>query len=288
MEGASCEELLQMLNEAMTKIAASSTASTSPDEAPPALSAAKPSKRVAKKTTGMTKQVKTVWTSEMVATLLEKRCDDYAASFELNRSAAQLSILWGKIALSINTVHGTNVPALAVKDKYCSLKREYSAIRLAEKSTGNEVTVTYPEYWDELVAALGGMHGLGHHDYAFGASVDDDKSSSDEVVETTSHGKQPLVLDSDMSRQQSKRPKKIDIGQGLVSLGESLVMGLQGLQSVQPSSVDKNESRELLAVVNKLESALSQSATIQNELLSAVVQNTSVQNELLTFLRRNN
>ncbi|KAG9398569.1 hypothetical protein AC1031_014350 [Aphanomyces cochlioides] len=156
----------------MTKIAASSTASTSPDEAHPAPSAAKPSKRVAKKTTSMTKQVKTVWTSEMVATLLEKRCDDYAASFELNRSAAQLSILWGKIALSINTVHGTNVPALVVKNKYCSLKREYSAIRMAEKSTGNEVTVTYPEYWDELVSALGGMHGLGHHDYAF----DNDRS----------------------------------------------------------------------------------------------------------------
>ncbi|KAG9413584.1 hypothetical protein AC1031_012809 [Aphanomyces cochlioides] len=168
----------------MTKIAASSTASTSPDEAHPAPSAAKPSKRVAKKTTSMTKQVKTVWTSEMVATLLEKRCDDYAASFELNRSAAQLSILWGKIALSINTVHGTNVPALAVKNKYCSLKREYSAIRMAGKSTGNEVTVTYHEYWDELVSALGGMHGLGHHDYAF----DDDKSSSDEGGESTAHG----------------------------------------------------------------------------------------------------
>ncbi|KAH9087180.1 hypothetical protein Ae201684P_000592 [Aphanomyces euteiches] len=140
----------------MTTIAASSTASTSPDEVPPALSTAKPSKRVAKKTTGMTKEVKTVWTLEMVAALLEKCCDDYAASFELNRSAAQLSY------------------ALAIKNKYCSIKREYSAIGLAEKSTGNEATVTYPEYLDELVAALGGMHGLGHHDYAFDASVDDD------------------------------------------------------------------------------------------------------------------
>ncbi|ETV71633.1 hypothetical protein H257_13091 [Aphanomyces astaci] len=88
---------------------------------------------------------KTVWTTEMVSTLLDKHCDDFAASFELHRSAAQLSIIWGKIALAIN-------------------------IRLAEQATGNEVDVLYPPYWDDMVTALGNKAGLGHIGYAFDGS----------------------------------------------------------------------------------------------------------------------
>ncbi|ETW08144.1 hypothetical protein H310_02484 [Aphanomyces invadans] len=118
---------------------------------------APPTKRAAKVKRAVTaeKSAKTVWTADMVSTLLDRRCDDFAASFELHRSAAQLSVLWGKIALAVNVQHGTNISALAAKNKYSSLKREYSAIRMAEKETGNAPPVVYPMYWDCLVSALG-------------------------------------------------------------------------------------------------------------------------------------
>ncbi|RLO04919.1 hypothetical protein DYB28_001385, partial [Aphanomyces astaci] len=207
------------------------------DSAPPPAAPPNPTKRRAKvkPVAGVVKAPKSVWTTEMMTTLLDKRCDDYAASFELHRSSAQLSILWGKIALAIKLLHSTSVPAVAVKNTYTSLKREFSTIRLAEGATGNAVGIVYRQYWDELASALCSKDGLGHIDYAFGASGQGDEADgggcecSDDASTSTKEFKWQSVIDAELSRQGAKRPKRMDIGQSLVALGESLAQGMKGM-----------------------------------------------------------
>ncbi|ETW05194.1 hypothetical protein H310_04187 [Aphanomyces invadans] len=236
-----------------------------------------PTKRAAKVKRAVTaeKSAKTVWTADMVSTLLDRRCDDFAASFELHRSAAQLSVVWGKIALAVNVQHGTNTPALAAKNKYSSLKREYSAIRMAEKETGNGPPVVYPMYWDCLVSAWGSKYGLGHVEYAFGAgrNVEESDGSDDADTERDDKKRQPIV-DAEVARQRAKRPKKLDIGQSFVALGESLAEGMKGLHPTTMNDNQKQENAKLLSAIEKLQ--------------VAVEQSTSIQSELLNFLRRNN
>ncbi|RHY79880.1 hypothetical protein DYB30_012477 [Aphanomyces astaci] len=244
-----------------------------------ASSAVPPRSKKGKKAGVTDRAPKTVWTTEMVSTLLDKRCDDFAASFELHRSAAQLSIIWGEIALAINVQDGTSVPALAVNNKYSNLKREYSTIRLGEQATGNEVDVVSPPYWDDVVTALGNKAGLGHIDYAFDGSgpkeTEDDsdsgRSNADGDVSQTS--KRQAVVDAEVARQRSKRPKKMDIGQSLVALGESLAQGMKGLQPVVSNEGQEQEKRKLLVAIDKLQ--------------LTVEQSTSIQTELLNYLRRN-
>ncbi|KAF0726740.1 hypothetical protein Ae201684P_009230 [Aphanomyces euteiches] len=139
----------------------------------------------------------------MVATMLEKRCDDFAANFQLHRSAAQLSILWGKIALAINNVHGTSVPS--VKNKYSNLKREYSTIRLAQKATGNDVAVTYSVYWEHVVAVFADKDGFGYIDYAYAAGrtstrLDDESSSASQTINKVEHWSKPCSLGGKLGR----------------------------------------------------------------------------------------
>ncbi|KAG9399020.1 hypothetical protein AC1031_012455 [Aphanomyces cochlioides] len=160
-------------------------------------------------------------------------------------------MLWGKIALAINVEHGTQVPALAVKNKYSSLKREFSASRIAEKATGNEVKVVYPPYWDDAVAALGNKTGLGHHDYAFGANNkgrDSDDSSNDNLDILPQSNRQ-AIIEAELSRQRAKRTKKLDIGQSLVALGQSLAEGMKGLRTPAPS--DNNQVQETKLINSK-------------------------------------
>ncbi|RHZ29997.1 hypothetical protein DYB26_014630 [Aphanomyces astaci] len=253
------------------------TVNTAPQPPPPPNTTKRRAK--VKQVTGTVKAPKTVWTTEMVTTLLDKRCDDYGAGFELHRSPAQLSILWGKIALSINVLHGTSVPAVAAKNKYTSLKREFSTIRLAEGATGNAVGVVYPQYWDELVSALGSKDGLGHIDYAFGASLHGEEGDGDgsegsgDVSAPTTETKRQAVIDAELSRQRAKRPKRMDIGQSLVALGESLAQGMKGMHQPRDDAHGL-ETSKLLVAIDKLQVAVDQS--------------TSIQSELLNFLRRNN
>ncbi|KAF0706318.1 hypothetical protein AaE_014177 [Aphanomyces astaci] len=111
-----------------------------------------------KRVVAMNKAPKTVWT-------LRPRWTS-----EVAMSAAQLSILLGIIALAINVLHGTAVPALAVQNKYSSLKRKYSAMQLARQASGKAAGVVYPVYGDEVVTALGNKVGLGHINYTYDIS----------------------------------------------------------------------------------------------------------------------
>ncbi|KAG9408540.1 hypothetical protein AC1031_020398 [Aphanomyces cochlioides] len=229
--------------------------------------------RTKKSRKAIEKTSKTVWTTEMVATLLEKRCDDFAANFELHRSAVR-----GKIALAINNLHGTSVLSSAVKNKYSSLKREYSTIRFAEKATGNYVAVTYPVYWERVVAAFADKDGFGRIDYAYAAgqtsTKPDDESDCDSDETGDSTNKRRALVEAELARQRAKRSKKLDIGQSLVALGESLAEGLKGMH--KPTTEAKEpENKNLLVAIDKLQVAVEQSTLIQSGLLAYLRRNNS-------------
>ncbi|RHZ34674.1 hypothetical protein DYB37_013636 [Aphanomyces astaci] len=110
-----------------------------------------------------------------------------------------------------------------------------------------------------MVTALGNKAGLGHIDYAFDGSgpneTEDDsdsgRSNADGDVSQTS--KRQAVVDAEVARQRSKRPKNMDIGQSLVALGESLAQGMQGLQPIVSNEGQEQEKRKLLVAIDKLQ-----------------------------------
>lgn len=224
-----------------------------------------------------TREGKMVWTCELICALLELRCEDYGAAFELHRSAAQLSIYWGKIALALNNKFGTSMQSSSPKNKYASLKREYSSIRLDERSTGNSKAIQYPLYWDAAVAAFGDKHGLGHHDYATRTGAQEAEGEGDSDSEDAPTASRQDAIDAEVQRQRAKRPKKHDIGQSLVALGDSLYRGMSemarmGQRADNDGRFKDQENDTLHAVILQLQ--------------SAVQQNTVVQGEILKFLKR--
>jgi hypothetical protein len=237
------------------------------------------------KPASVAKPSKTVWTTDMIVTLLDKRCDDYAATFALNRSTAQISVLWGKIALAINTLHGTHLESLAVRQKYSALKREFSAIRLAEQSTGNEQVVQYPAYWEEAVSAFGDKEGLGHHDFAFGSSSNWAGENSDSDATSSVASKRQADVDAEINRQRDKRPKKMDISQSLVALGDSLAAGMRSMS--RPTTSEDHASNRLLAAIAQLNASVYTNTRTQNNLQVLLEKSTQVQDEVLRFLRKN-
>jgi hypothetical protein len=179
-------------------------------------------------------------------------------------------------AITVVVAHGTDVPAQAVKNKYSTLKRDFSAIRLAESATGNATSVAYPAYWDAAVSAFGDKAGLGHTDYAFGAAVFDEDhesdigSAQDDGSSLTS--KRQAAVDAEMARQRAKRPKKMDIGQSLVALGESLAQGMKGLHQPITNQAQDRENAKLLDAIEKLHTAVEQSSAVQAEILNFLRQ----------------
>ncbi|KAG9409134.1 hypothetical protein AC1031_019396 [Aphanomyces cochlioides] len=210
------------------------------------------------------KTTKTVWSDDMVVTLLTLRCDDYSSRFELSKSTAQISRLWNKLTLDLNIDNGTNVPVLAVRNKYQALKREYSQIQLSEGATGNEVSVSYPTYWESAVMAFGDKLGLGHHEYSFTGNSDsepDDNVQDDEEKQSSKRGAE---IETEVQRQRAKRNKKMDF----VDASQA------AYQMNNIANTTDNDTNKLSAAIQSLH--------------YSVEMNTAVQSELLAYLKRNN
>ncbi|KAE9230398.1 hypothetical protein PF005_g3497 [Phytophthora fragariae] len=133
-----------------------------------------------------------------------------------------LSLLLGAMASSFSGSRSIEPPQL--KNKYEALKKELSTINLAEGDTGNKTSdhIVYPAYWDLLVQYIGDKSGLGSVN--FGQSVHSDLS------------KRKAEVDVEIERQceQRRKKEKVDIGQGLVLLGENLAKTLAQRQAPQP------------------------------------------------------
>ncbi|CAK4507102.1 unnamed protein product [Aphanomyces euteiches] len=108
---------------------------------------------------------KATWTDEMIQILLDLRLRHFAHVFDGSKSKMQLSIAWEKMTLRFNLLCETSLEPLSLKNKYHSVKAEYSKIRFAqENETGNltENPIECPTDWYTLVEYLGDKSGLGH------------------------------------------------------------------------------------------------------------------------------
>ncbi|KAE9206891.1 hypothetical protein PF004_g17170 [Phytophthora fragariae] len=171
-----------------------------------------------------TKRKRFVWSAGMIECLLSLRLGAMAFSFNGSRSVAQLSAAWERLRLKFALVQAVQIETAQLKNKYQALKKEFSTIKLAESDTGNKTNepIVYPAYWDPLVQYIGDKSGLGSVN--FGQSVHSDSS------------KRKAEVDAEIERQREQRRKKenVDIGQGLVLLGENLAKALVQRQVPQP------------------------------------------------------
>ncbi|KAE9007684.1 hypothetical protein PR003_g16486 [Phytophthora rubi] len=94
--------------------------------------------------------------------------------------------------------------------------KELSTIRLAESDTGNKTNkpVVYPVYWNLLGQYIGDKSGLGS--VKFGQSPHSESTKRKAEVDT----------EIERQRKQRRKKEKVDIGQGLVLLGNNLAKAL--------------------------------------------------------------
>ncbi|ETV79731.1 hypothetical protein H257_06968 [Aphanomyces astaci] len=139
----------------------------------------------------------TFYSDDMVVTLLELR-------------------LWERLRLQFNIIVGGDnaVTTTSLKNKEYDIRAKYKAIHIKEAATGNDsdIPIDYPVYWDDMVAAFGDMRGLG--DVEFGDDVPFPTENSGQA------DKRKAVDDLESQRQQRSK-SKVDIGAGLVSLGDA-------------------------------------------------------------------
>ncbi|CAK4622492.1 hypothetical protein AeMF1_018732 [Aphanomyces euteiches] len=172
---------------------------------------------------------KVVWTEEMVRSLLELRLNRYAAAFQATRSNQQLSVLWEKIALSLNIACSTSVPALSAKTK--------------------------SKYWEHLVEFLGDKNGLGHNE--FGASID-----LDEAIDVTSaEVPQKMRKVDEKAAKKERRGATNTVADGLAALGQTLAKGLVDAAQAAPVQQDNK--------IDAILEALQDSKKVQDALLQS-------------------
>nr|KAE8921474.1 hypothetical protein PF009_g28249 [Phytophthora fragariae] len=85
-----------------------------------------------------TKRKRFVWSEGMIECLLSLRLGAMASSFNGSRSVAQLSAVWERLRLKFALVQAVQIEAAQLKNKYQTLKKEFSTIKLAESDTGNK------------------------------------------------------------------------------------------------------------------------------------------------------
>ncbi|RHY62096.1 hypothetical protein DYB38_006783 [Aphanomyces astaci] len=177
----------------------------------------------------------TFYSDDMVVTLLELRYGRFKETFSKCNSNQKKCSLWERLRLQFNIIVGGDnaVTTTSLKNKEYDIRAKYKAIRIKEAATGNDsdIPIDYPVYWDDMVAAFGDMRGLG--DVEFGDDVPFPTENSGQA------DKRKAV--DDLESQRQKRSKsKVDIGAGLVSLGDALAKGLvdaAAFRSVPDSSI---------------------------------------------------
>ncbi|KAG9400727.1 hypothetical protein AC1031_010166 [Aphanomyces cochlioides] len=213
---------------------------------------------------------KATWTDEMIQTLLDLRLRQFAHVFDGSKSNMQQSIAWEKMTLRFNLLCETSLESLSLKNKYYSVKAEYSKTRFAqENETGNltENPIDFPTYWDTLVEYLGDKSGLGHREFgssdrsinANSSSLSGDAvegipshTSDDESHVESSKRKREVALE--VQRQRKKRKQlKVDIGAGMVQMGETLANGLIEAAKTANTSSHSEATKALQAVLSSLE-----------------------------------
>ncbi|CAK4707639.1 unnamed protein product [Aphanomyces euteiches] len=77
---------------------------------------------------------KAAWTDSMVQTLLDLRLRMFAGVFDGSKSNILLSIAWEKMTLRFNLLCESSLESTSLKNKYHSLKAEYSKVRWSQEN----------------------------------------------------------------------------------------------------------------------------------------------------------
>lgn len=151
------------------------------------------------------KKKQLVWTDDMVYALLSLRLKQFNLVFDGSRSNQQLSVVWEKMTLRFNLTCNVSAESSSLKNKYQSLKSEYSRIRFAsDNETGNltDDPIRYPTYWESLVEFFGDKRGLGHVEFGssdvLACEYGSDRSNSEaNAIETSMADSLTLEIDYD-------------------------------------------------------------------------------------------
>ncbi|KAG9399334.1 hypothetical protein AC1031_011676 [Aphanomyces cochlioides] len=203
---------------------------------------------------------KATWTDEMIQTLLDLRLRQFAHVFDGSKSNMQLSIAWEKMTLRFNLLCETSLESLSLKNKYYSVKAEYSKTRLAEENeTGNltENPIDFPTYWDTLVEYL--LH------------VESSKRKREVALE--------------VQRQRKKRKQlKVEIGAGIVQMGETLANGL--IEAAKTANTSSHGDSEATKALQAVLSSLEESKSLNTAILQSISDNAAMNREILQHLQR--
>ncbi|KAG9411870.1 hypothetical protein AC1031_017504 [Aphanomyces cochlioides] len=225
---------------------------------------------------------KATWTDEMIQTLLDLRLRQFAHVFDGSKSNMQLSIAWEKMTLRFNLL----------------CEAEYSKTRFAqENEIGNltENPIDFPTYWDTLVEYLGDKSGLGHREFgssdrsinANSSSLSGDAvegipshTSNDESHVESSKRKREAALE--VQRQRKKR--KVDIGAGMVQMGETLANGL--IEAAKTANTSSHGDSEATKALQAVLSSLEESKSLNTAILQSISDNAAMNREILQHLQR--
>ncbi|KAE8906657.1 hypothetical protein PF003_g9192 [Phytophthora fragariae] len=201
-----------------------------------------------------TKRKRFVWSEGMIECLLSLRLGAMASSFNGSRSVAQLSAVWERLRLKFALVQAVQIEAAQLKNKYQTLKKEFSTIKLAESDTGNKT--------NEPIVGLGSVN--------FGQSVHSNSS------------KRKAEVDAEIERQREQRRKKEKVDIGLVLLGEKLAKALVQRQAPQPVLAPT-----LLAELASKQDAMLQLIESNQQQVAAHIESAAAVNAaLLSFLSK--
>ncbi|CAK4389090.1 unnamed protein product [Aphanomyces euteiches] len=196
---------------------------------------------------------KATWTDEMIQILLDLRLRQFAHVFDGSKSKMQLSIAWEKMTLRFNLLCETSLEPLSLKNKYHSVKAEYSKIRFAqENETGNltENPIECPTDWSHV---------------------------------ESSKRKHEVALE--VQRQRKKRKQlKVDIGTGMVQMGETLANCL--IEAAKTANTSSHGDSETTKALQGVLSSLEESKSLNTAILQSISENETMNREILQHLQR--
>ncbi|CAK4107102.1 unnamed protein product [Aphanomyces euteiches] len=190
---------------------------------------------------------KATWTDEMIQILLDLRLRQFAHVFDGSKSKMQLSIAWEKMTLRFNLLCETSLEPLSLKNKYHSVKAEYSKIRFAqENETGN---------------------------------------LTENPIECPTDCKRKHEVALEVQRQRKKRKQlKVDIGTGMVQMGETLANCL--IEAAKTANTSSHGDSETTKALQGVLSSLEESKSLNTAILQSISENETMNREILQHLQR--
>lgn len=225
---------------------------------------------------------KAEYSLEMIESLLQFRCVSMKSCFSGTKSKTQLTIAWNKLKIRFNAHMKTEMDVTQLKNKYNSLKKEFTKITMEEKDTGNRTNepIVKPAYWDSLCFYFGDLKGAGSKDYGQSSSLPSSVNSDGEDQESDSlpvDQKRKTTQEIIRNQREARKPRKVEIGESVVQMAKILSDGL-----IRSSGASTNHHAEENKEINQTLKEIQQQMT---ELNATNRQTNEINLQLLEFLK---